>query len=106
LVDLAASKVPRRQLEKAAEMAAALGLLDAREVRGRQRAILAAHDLNTRTRSPLEDAFLALCERARIEPPVVNATVEGFEVDFHWPRERLVAETDGHRHHGTRGVRA
>ena len=51
LVDLAAANLPRRQIEKAAETAEALGLLDAREVRGRLKAILAAHDLSTRTRA-------------------------------------------------------
>ncbi len=30
--------------------------------------------------------------------------VEGLEVDFSWPERRLVVETDGHRHHGTRAA--
>jgi very-short-patch-repair endonuclease len=34
----------------------------------------------------------------------VNAVVEGFEVDFSWPEQRLIVETDGHRHHGTRAA--
>src|SRR5262249_13540911 len=49
-------------------------------------------------RSPLEAAFLKLCDEA----PVVNGRVEGLEVDFHWPDRRLIVETDGHEHHGTR----
>jgi very-short-patch-repair endonuclease len=104
LVDLAAANLPRRQIEKAAETAEALGLLDAREVRGRLKAILAAHDLSTRTRSTLEDAFLALCDGAKIGRPAVNATIQGLEVDFHWPDVRLIVETDSHRHHGTRAA--
>ena len=50
-------------------------------------------------KSPLEEAFLKLCED---DPPRVNEVVEGLEVGFHWPRARLVVETDGHDHHGTR----
>jgi hypothetical protein len=52
-------------------------------------------------RSPLEAAFLKLCGG---DPPVVNGIVDGLEVDFHWPRERVIVETDGHEHHGTRAA--
>jgi very-short-patch-repair endonuclease len=31
----------------------------------------------------------------------VNASVEGHEVDFHWPAQRLIAETDGAASHLT-----
>ena len=34
----------------------------------------------------------------------MNATIEGLEVDFHWPDVRLIVETDSHRHHGTRAA--
>jgi very-short-patch-repair endonuclease len=34
----------------------------------------------------------------------VNVVIEGFEVDFSWPEQRLIVETDGHRHHGTRAA--
>ena len=54
------------------------------------------------TRSVLERRFLTLCADHALPPPVVNATVEGLQVDFHWPHARLVVETDGHEHHGTR----
>jgi hypothetical protein len=50
-------------------------------------------------KSPLEQAFLKLCKDDR---PVINGIVEGLEVDFHWPDAKLVVETDGHEHHGTR----
>jgi hypothetical protein len=84
LDDLAASKLPRWQLRKAGEVAQRLG--ESVTPQG--------------PRSPLEAAFLALCD----DEPVVNATVEGFEVDFHWPDARLIVETDGHEHHGTRAA--
>jgi very-short-patch-repair endonuclease len=31
---------------------------------------------------------------------VVNGLVAGHEVDFHWPAQRLVVETDGRATHG------
>jgi hypothetical protein len=84
LDDLAAAKIPAWQLRKAHEVAERLG----------------EPVTPTGPRSPLEEAFLKLCD----EPPVVNGTVAGFEVDFHWPEARLVVETDGHEHHGTRAA--
>jgi very-short-patch-repair endonuclease len=105
LLDLATA-LPRRQLEKAAEMAEALRLnviVDPDHPGARRLAAAMAHDLSHTTRSPLEDDFLALCDRFEIPRPRVNAIVEGFEVDFCWPDERLVVETDG-RHHLTRAA--
>jgi hypothetical protein len=54
------------------------------------------------TRSELEDAFVALCDRAGLPRPRVNIRIEGIEVDFHWPAARLAVEVDGFRYHGTR----
>ncbi|HEX5609081.1 MAG TPA: type IV toxin-antitoxin system AbiEi family antitoxin domain-containing protein [Solirubrobacterales bacterium] len=51
------------------------------------------------TRSELEDRFLALCRRHRLPPPEVNVRVGRWEVDFLWPVQRLVVETDGYRFH-------
>jgi hypothetical protein len=106
LADLALA-LPKRALEKAAEMAEAQRL-DVRippghpgETRLRE---AIAHDLSTTTRSPLEDAFLELCDTHGIPRPLVNTVVEGFEVDFCWPEQRLIVETDGHAHHGTRAA--
>jgi hypothetical protein len=84
LDDLAAAKIPGWQLRKAMEVAEKLG----------------EPVTPTGPRSPLEEAFLKLCDEA----PIVNGTIEGFEVDFHWPDARLVVETDGHEHHGTRAA--
>jgi hypothetical protein len=63
LLDLATA-LPRRQLEKAAEMAEALGLnvvVDDRHPGARRLRDASAHDLGHTRRSPLEDAFLELC---------------------------------------------
>jgi uncharacterized protein DUF559 len=104
LQDLATA-VPRRALEKAAEMAEALRLdvvLDPDHPgAGRLADVLERHDLERTTRSPLEDEFLELCDRHGIPRPLVNTYVEGFEVDFVWPDARLIVETDGRTHHGT-----
>jgi very-short-patch-repair endonuclease len=56
------------------------------------------HDLASTTRSGLEDEFLELCDRFGIPRPRVNAIVEGYLVDFCWPEQRLIVETDGRRH--------
>jgi len=84
LDDLAAAKIPGWQLRKAQEVAQRLG--EAVTPEG--------------PRSPLEEALLQLCD----DEPVVNGLVNGFEVDFHWPEARLIVETDGHEHHGTRAA--
>ena len=53
------------------------------------------------TRSELEERFLALIAAHRLPPPEVNARAAGYEVDFLWRAERLVAETDGAATHLT-----
>lgn len=46
-------------------------------------------------RSVLEHAFLMLCAAHGLPRPLVNHIVEGHEVDFFWPKQRLIVETDG-----------
>jgi predicted transcriptional regulator of viral defense system len=57
------------------------------------------------TRSELERRFLGLCESHSLPSPVTNGRItvggDNLEVDFHWPAQRLVVETDGHRTHST-----
>jgi hypothetical protein len=55
----------------------------------------------SRTNSPVEREFLALCETSNIPRPLVNVRVCGFKVDCYWPEHRLVVELDGGRGHGT-----
>lgn len=54
------------------------------------------------TRSPLEVAFLQLCDDHNLPTPLTNTVVAGFLVDFFWPDARLVVETDGFAFHRTR----
>ena len=57
-----------------------------------------------RTRSPLEDRFLALIRRHGIEEPQSGVWIEGYEVDFLWPRAGLAVELDGIAAHRTRSA--
>ncbi len=107
LFDLA-PLMPRRQLERALDEAAYLHLLPTgvlevtlQRNRGRAggpafRAALATHlPGTTRTRSELEERFLALCRSQSLPQPLVNSRVGGLEVDFCWPDHMLIVETDG-----------
>jgi hypothetical protein len=116
LLDLAANE-PRRVVERAFDQADVLRVLDAREIAdvlernnghhgcGVLRAI--AGDLRTAalTRNELESLFLAICGSAGVPAPEVNAWIAleptGYEADFLWRRQRLIAETDGRAAHDT-----
>jgi hypothetical protein len=104
LADLALA-LPRRQLEKAVEMAEVrrLDVAVPEEHPGRKR-LRDAGALPVTTDSPLEDAFLELCDTYGIPRPLVQPMVEGHRVDFCWPELRLIVETDGFEHHGTRAA--
>jgi very-short-patch-repair endonuclease len=111
LIDLA-DVLTHRKLERALDEAAYLRLdLSALRPRpgrrgaGRLARLLAEHDPGTtRTRFELEERMLALCRRAGLPAPEVNAEVLGYEVDFVWREARLIVETDGWEAHGTRGA--
>ena len=71
----------------------------------RLRAVLGDLSDPTLTRSELEERFLALCGRADLAQPAVNAWVQtrdgAVQVDFLWRGEKLVVETDGRAFHAT-----
>ena len=112
LVDLA-DVAPRRLLERAIDEAEYLRLdrtgLEPRRGRrgqGLLSSVLAVHTPGaTRTRSELEERFLALCDEQGIERPEVNVEVEGYECDFVWREQAVVVETDGGAAHGTARAR-
>jgi very-short-patch-repair endonuclease len=58
----------------------------------------------TRTRSNPEELMLALCHREKLPKPQVNALIEGYEVDFCWPEQRLIVEVDHRASHSTPGA--
>lgn len=108
LVDLAGAGVPKEVLNAALRRAEQQELLHAESVRRamrgrpgatRLRDALAQFD-GAPTRSELEVAFLALCERHRILRPEVNVPFLDYTLDFVWPARRIVVETDGMATHG------
>jgi hypothetical protein len=54
------------------------------------------------TRSDGEDDFPGFCERYGLPVPVINTTVQGFEVDAYFPGEGLIVELDGWPFHRDR----
>ena len=111
LLDYAATASPDRVRRALAE-ADYLDLLDleaVEHVRGRGRpgsrvlrqALKRHEPAYAHTRSELENALLALCERHRIPIPAINVTLEGWLVDAVWFDRRVVVEVDGHRGHRT-----
>jgi very-short-patch-repair endonuclease len=55
------------------------------------------------TDSELERDFRRLVRRAGLPRPETQVWVNGFRVDFYWPKLGLVVETDGLRYHRTAG---
>jgi very-short-patch-repair endonuclease len=56
------------------------------------------------TRSELERRLLGICRQHDLPMPEVNARIGPHWVDFLWRDRRLIVETDGYRHHGTRAA--
>jgi hypothetical protein len=54
------------------------------------------------TRSVTEIDFLALCRKVNLPTPSVNVLVGGHLVDFLWPVQKVVVETDSWSYHGDR----
>jgi very-short-patch-repair endonuclease len=110
LLDLA-DVVPTQALKRAIDEAEYRGRLDLTSLHavvqanpGRRGATLLAlaTEPTQRTRSDLEDDFLAFCRRHRLPRPQTRASVAGYEVDFVWPHARLIVEADGLAAHRTR----
>ncbi len=115
LLDLAAV-LDARALESAVARAERKGLADRKSIlrlldrhparRGVKvlRAIVGDGGSPTFTRSEAEARFLSLLRRTRLPRPEANVIVQGYEVDFLWRRERLIAEIDGFAFHSSRGA--
>jgi very-short-patch-repair endonuclease len=113
LLDLAAVSLPAA-LERAIAEALARNLVRKRDIEdqlARNPGRLGAPALRTAagleagpalTRSEAERRMLALLRAAGLPPPLVNARVGGFEVDFLWREQRLLVEVDGFRFHSSR----
>jgi hypothetical protein len=112
LLDIAGTRIGTHALAAALDRADFLRLLDFAELRGlierhptrrgspALASLLSGYTAGAMvTRSELEERFLALCRRFGLPRPEVNALVEGREVDFVWPRARLIVEVDGYAFH-------
>jgi very-short-patch-repair endonuclease len=53
-------------------------------------------------KSPPEVDFLAICREAGLREPHVNVLVDSYLIDFLWPDERVVVETDSYAFHRDR----
>ncbi len=114
LIDLA-SHPPDWKLERALNEADRLDLVDLEAVRAtidllpprpglaRLRRVLGGQPL---TESGLERRFLAIARLAGMPRPETQAVLDGYRVDFYWPRLGLVVEVDGWRHHRTAAEQA
>jgi len=106
LLDIAATR-SAYETERAVHKAAKLHLLDARAVppgrRGARRLRKAIqtipHDQPRITKSDLEEAFLKLIHDYDLPRPLANYPVNGVEVDFYWPEQRIIVELDSREWH-------
>jgi very-short-patch-repair endonuclease len=111
LIDIS-GRLPTKRLEAAVNEADKLDLIDPEALRaalgefsGQPGAAVVRRLLDRRTfsltDSDLERRFLRLVRRAGLPRPETGCSVNGFKVDFHWPRIGLIVETDGLRYHRT-----
>jgi len=61
-----------------------------------------AFEVPPHTRSDLERCLLILCRDEDLPLPVMNAIVEGYEVDAHWPGTGVIVELDSWEFHRDR----
>jgi very-short-patch-repair endonuclease len=116
LIDLAVD-LDEQRLEEAVNGADRLNLVDpeallraldsypARPGVRKLRSLLGAQVFRL-TDSELERRFLRLVRRAKLPVPQTGTRLNGFKVDFYWPRYGLVVETDGLRYHRTAAQQA
>jgi very-short-patch-repair endonuclease len=118
LLDLAATVRPDR-LERAYAQALHLRLYDHRAIaallartnghRGKSALAHATARDPKWTRNRFEARFLQLIRDNSLPEPLVNHVLDApdhghCEVDFYWPKQRLIVETDGWETHGTRAA--
>ncbi len=108
-----AGVLPEREVDRMIERSMILRVFDLNEMRrtlvrarGRKgthtiHSLLARFSEVPPTRSELERLFLDLTETLPIDPPIVNGRIGDYEVDFHWPKDRVIVEFDGRETHDT-----
>jgi very-short-patch-repair endonuclease len=111
LIDLG-TRLPARQLEAAVNEADKLDVVDPETLRAALEArpglhgvarlrVILDHRTFVLTDSELERRFLRLARRAGLTRPKTGLHLNGFKVDFYWPKLGLIVETDGLRYHRT-----
>lgn len=110
ILDLAEVLNPR-QLKRAVEEADRLRLFDHRAAEellrrspGRHglkplRSLLADFEYDPLTRSELEARFFDFCVEYGLPVPTMNAAIEGYTVDAHWPGTNIIVELDSRAFH-------
>jgi len=101
-VEQAIAEAERRRLFRREELRTHLNAARGRRGVRVVRAILDRDGGPAFTRSGAERHLLALIRAARLPAPAVNAPKAGHEVDFLWPRHRLVVEVDSFEWHTSR----
>jgi very-short-patch-repair endonuclease len=92
LADLAATR-PKPEVDRAVETALVRRLITPADLKERGEAP---------TRSELERRMLRLIREAGLPAPLVNHPLGPYLIDFLWPEQRLIVETDGYATHGHR----
>jgi very-short-patch-repair endonuclease len=103
-LEQAVAEAKHRRLVTAAALLAYLDGAHGRRGVPRVRAVLEREGGPAFTRSVAERRLLSLLRTAGLPAPQVNASLAGYEVDFLWARERVVAEVDGYAYHSSRGA--
>jgi very-short-patch-repair endonuclease len=109
LADILSPQALKRAIDEADyrnlfDLTSLIAVVQANPGRRAKKVMAAVGGPQVRTRSALEDDFLALVHSHALPRPRVNAWVAGCEVDFLWPQARLIVETDGRDAHGTRAA--
>jgi very-short-patch-repair endonuclease len=109
LADILSPQALKRAIDEADyrnrfDLTALIAAVEGNPGRSSARLMAAVGRAEERTRSPLEDRFLALTDRHGLPRPRVNVWLGECEADFLWPEQRLVVETDGRDAHGTRAA--
>jgi very-short-patch-repair endonuclease len=99
--------LPERDLARAIEQAQILRLATRTELltllpSRRSQALRTALEHPRLTRSEAERRLLELIDKAGLPRPRTNVRIAGYEVDFHWPEQRLIVEVDGYAFHAGR----
>jgi very-short-patch-repair endonuclease len=92
----------RRKLVTLDEISDAIARAPGRKGVGMLKALVDDGAQPTLTRSKYERKLRTLIREADLPQPLVNTKVERHEVDFFWPKHRLVVEFDGFGTHGHR----